>query len=92
MTHQLFYEDVDVGELIPTFERKTDLMNWNRFAAFAVADSGFLRPNRLTNAHMYRPSPSPPPIPTWCWPGLSLALWFAVKMAAEHGRGWARRR
>lgn len=29
----LYYEAVEVGQLLPTYERRTDLMNWNRFAA-----------------------------------------------------------
>jgi len=28
-----FFEDVEIGEEISVFERKTDFMNWNRFAA-----------------------------------------------------------
>jgi acyl dehydratase len=28
-----FFEDVSVGEQVPAFERKTDMMMWNRFAA-----------------------------------------------------------
>jgi acyl dehydratase len=30
---KLYFEDVRVGDEVPPFERKTDLMHWNRFAA-----------------------------------------------------------
>jgi acyl dehydratase len=29
----VYFEDVEIGQEIPEFQRKTDLMNWNRFAA-----------------------------------------------------------
>ncbi len=29
----LYFEDVQLGQELPTFQRTTDLMNWNRFAA-----------------------------------------------------------
>ena len=28
-----YFEEVETGELLPTHQRRTDLMNWNRFAA-----------------------------------------------------------
>jgi len=33
MTINLYFEDVEVGQEVPVFERRTDLMHWNRFAA-----------------------------------------------------------
>lgn len=33
MAARICFEDVEVGQAIPGFTRKTDLMNWNRFAA-----------------------------------------------------------
>ena len=33
MTQQLFFEDIEVGAEGPPFVRKTDVMNWNRYAA-----------------------------------------------------------
>jgi acyl dehydratase len=33
MTHNVFFEDINIGDEVPSFERKTDFMNWNRFAA-----------------------------------------------------------
>ena len=30
---QVFFEDVEEGFEIPTFERTTDFMHWNRYAA-----------------------------------------------------------
>jgi acyl dehydratase len=33
MTINVYFEDVEVGQEIPAFERQTDLMHWNRFAA-----------------------------------------------------------
>ena len=33
MTNNVYYEDVEIGQEIPAFERKTDFMNWNRYAA-----------------------------------------------------------
>ena len=33
MANNVYYEDVEVGQEIPAFERKTDFMNWNRYAA-----------------------------------------------------------
>lgn len=33
MAYNVYYEDVEVGQSIPTFERRTDFMNWNRYAA-----------------------------------------------------------
>ena len=33
MAHNVYYEDVEIGQEIPAFERKTDFMNWNRYAA-----------------------------------------------------------
>jgi acyl dehydratase len=29
----VYFEDVEVGQQIPTWSRKTDFMNWNRYAA-----------------------------------------------------------
>ena len=33
MAYKVYFEDVAVGDEIPGFERKTDFMNWNRYAA-----------------------------------------------------------
>jgi len=33
VTQRVFFEDIEVGAEGPTFSRKTDLMNWNRYAA-----------------------------------------------------------
>jgi acyl dehydratase len=33
MALNVYFEDVEIGQQIPAFERKTDSMNWNRFAA-----------------------------------------------------------
>ena len=33
MAYKVYFEDVEVGDEIPGFERKTDFMNWNRYAA-----------------------------------------------------------
>ena len=33
MTYNVYFEDIEVGQEIPPFERKTDFMNWNRYAA-----------------------------------------------------------
>ena len=33
MAYNVYYEDVEVGQTIPVFERKTDFMHWNRYAA-----------------------------------------------------------
>lgn len=33
MAYNVYYEDVEIGQEIPAFERKTDFMNWNRYAA-----------------------------------------------------------
>lgn len=33
MTSQLYWEDVQIGDELPGFVRKTGFMNWNRFAA-----------------------------------------------------------
>ena len=33
MAYGIHFEDVNVGDEAPAFERKTDFMNWNRFAA-----------------------------------------------------------
>jgi acyl dehydratase len=33
MASNVYYEDVQVGQEIPAFERTTDFMNWNRYAA-----------------------------------------------------------
>jgi acyl dehydratase len=33
MAYNVYYEDVEVGQAIPVFERKTDFMHWNRYAA-----------------------------------------------------------
>jgi acyl dehydratase len=33
MAYNVYFEDVEVGQTIPIFERKTDFMHWNRYAA-----------------------------------------------------------
>jgi len=33
MAFNVYFEDVEVGQEIPGFTRRTDLMNWNRYAA-----------------------------------------------------------
>ncbi len=33
MAYNVYFEDVEVGEEVPAFERETDFMNWNRYAA-----------------------------------------------------------
>ena len=33
MTYRVYFEDVTIGDEVPAFERTTDFMNWNRFAA-----------------------------------------------------------
>lgn len=33
MAIKVYFEDVKVGDAIPTWSRQTDFMNWNRFAA-----------------------------------------------------------
>jgi len=33
VTERIFFEDIDVGAVGPPFVRKTDFMNWNRYAA-----------------------------------------------------------
>lgn len=33
MANTVYFEDVEIGLEIPAFERKTDLMHWNRYAA-----------------------------------------------------------
>jgi acyl dehydratase len=33
MAYNVYYEDVEIGQGIPAFERETDFMNWNRYAA-----------------------------------------------------------
>lgn len=33
MASNVYFEDVEVGQEIPAFERKTDTMHWNRYAA-----------------------------------------------------------
>jgi acyl dehydratase len=33
MAYNVYFEDVEIGQEIPAFERKTDFMNWNRYAA-----------------------------------------------------------
>jgi acyl dehydratase len=30
---KLYWDDIQEGQEVPTFQRETDLMNWNRFAA-----------------------------------------------------------
>jgi acyl dehydratase len=33
MTINVYFEDVEVGQELPPFERQTNMMHWNRFAA-----------------------------------------------------------
>ena len=33
MAYNVYFEDVEVGQEIPVFRRRTGLMNWNRYAA-----------------------------------------------------------
>lgn len=33
MAYNVYYEDVEVGQEVPAFQRKTDFMHWNRYAA-----------------------------------------------------------
>lgn len=33
MAHNVYFEDVNVGDDIPSFTRQTDFMHWNRYAA-----------------------------------------------------------
>lgn len=33
MTYNVYFEDVAVGQEVPAFQRQTDFMNWNRYAA-----------------------------------------------------------
>lgn len=33
MAYNVYFEDVEVGQEIPGFKRRTDFMNWNRYAA-----------------------------------------------------------
>ena len=33
MAYNVYYEDVQVGDELPEWSRKTDFMNWNRYAA-----------------------------------------------------------
>ena len=33
MAYNLYFEDVTVGDELPAWSRKTDFMNWNRYAA-----------------------------------------------------------
>ena len=33
MAYNLYFEDIEVGAEVPAFERETDFMNWNRYAA-----------------------------------------------------------
>jgi acyl dehydratase len=33
MTSNVYFEDIEIGQQIPAFERKTDAMHWNRYAA-----------------------------------------------------------
>jgi acyl dehydratase len=33
MANNVYFEDVEIGQEIPAFERETDFMNWNRYAA-----------------------------------------------------------
>lgn len=33
MAYHVYFEDVNVGDEIPTFTRQTDFMHWNRYAA-----------------------------------------------------------
>ena len=33
MAQNVYYEDIEIGQEVPAFERETDFMNWNRYAA-----------------------------------------------------------
>ena len=33
MAYNVYFEDVEIGQELPAFERETDFMNWNRYAA-----------------------------------------------------------
>ena len=33
MAYNVYFEDVTVGDELPAWSRKTDFMNWNRYAA-----------------------------------------------------------
>jgi acyl dehydratase len=33
MTLNVYYDEVSIGDEVPAFERETDFMNWNRYAA-----------------------------------------------------------
>jgi acyl dehydratase len=33
MVLNVYYDDVNIGDQVPAFERETDFMNWNRYAA-----------------------------------------------------------
>ena len=33
MAHNIYFEDVEIGQEVPAFQRETDFMNWNRYAA-----------------------------------------------------------
>ena len=33
MTYNVYFEDVNVGDEVPTWSRQTDFMSWNRYAA-----------------------------------------------------------
>ena len=33
MAYKVYFEDVQIGQEIPAFQRETDFMNWNRYAA-----------------------------------------------------------
>ncbi|MGE0217727.1 MaoC/PaaZ C-terminal domain-containing protein [Mycolicibacterium sp.] len=33
MSKQIYFEDIEIGQQGPPFERKTDFMHWNRYAA-----------------------------------------------------------
>jgi acyl dehydratase len=33
MAYNVYFEDVHIGDEVPAFERDTDFMNWNRYAA-----------------------------------------------------------
>lgn len=33
MAYNVYFEDIEVGYEMPAFERQTDFMNWNRYAA-----------------------------------------------------------
>ncbi len=33
MTYNIYLEDIEIGQEVPSFVRQTDLMHWNRYAA-----------------------------------------------------------